>query len=101
MNDTWEQPVARDDQPPDREDPRIGPGICGITYVGGTGLEWVCIKAPHDPEYRRRSTDAHHQGYVSGTNSHPERPPGVQAPPADRHYFVPRWPNRKADDGTD
>jgi len=76
------------------EDPRIGPGICGVTTQVGR-FEFICIHQPHDREYRRRSTDAHHQGHVTGTGAHPERPYGVQAPPADRHYFVRRWPNRE------
>jgi hypothetical protein len=75
------------------EDPRIRPGICGTTYTGGTGLEWICIKDPHDTEYRRHSVSDRHVA-VSRTGAHPERPDGIQAPAADRHYFVRRWPNR-------
>lgn len=81
-------------------DPRVDPGICGIvathTAAGARlAIERICIRPPHDQEYRRRSTDPGRSPYVSGTSAHPERPDGVQSPPAERHYFVARWPNRE------
>ena len=86
--------MITDDELAEHPDPRVLPGICGATRTTGA-VEWICIKEPHDQEYRRRSADRTHTGYVSGTGAHPERPDGVQAPPADRHYFVNRWPNRE------
>jgi hypothetical protein len=82
-----------------KPDPRTQrPEICRVTYVGGSGLEWVCIRPVHAPAYRRRSTDRTHQGEVSGTGAHPERFGPVSAAPADRHWFINRWPNREARD---
>lgn len=79
----------------DTPDPRTEePGICGISYVGATGIEWVCIAKVHDQGYKRKSTDPHHKGYAYGTGSHPERYFTLQAPPAERHYFVVRYPHR-------
>lgn len=70
---------------------------CGVTRVGGSGIEWVCIRPVHDKAYQRRKTDAHHHGYVTGTGAQPTpRTPGAipRAAPADRHYYVRKWPNR-------
>lgn len=84
----------------DEPDPRaLVDGICGAIDQGPLGIEWICVKPEHNPEYLRKSTDPRHVGYVRGTGAHPERPIGVQAPPADRHHFVNRWPNRKINYG--
>lgn len=67
----------------DLEDPRAkAHGICGHTIVGGLGIEWICIKQVHDREYWRK--DGRSAFYDKA---------------ADRHYFVPRWPNRSRGDG--
>lgn len=71
--------------------------ICGVTKVVG-GTEWICVRPPHSPVYRRRKGDRTHRvgDRVEGTGGHqngPER--AYSAPPADRHYYVNRWPNRK------
>lgn len=64
-------------------------GICGITFVGSTGIEWVCIAKPHDEGYRRKTRS----GEAFGTGSHPER--GIYgAPKSERHHMVNKWPNR-------
>lgn len=78
------------------EDPRVHENICGVTRIGATGIEWICIKEPHDKEYKRHSRP----GYSYGTGAHPEYAnPMVRAPQAERHYMVNRWPNRKQTDG--
>lgn len=65
------------------EDPRMGPDRCGVTTLGGTGLEWVCIKAPHGKVYTRNTpSPGHHRG-----------DPIYSAAGADAHYFVRRYPN--------
>jgi hypothetical protein len=62
-------------------DPRIKEtGICGITCIGGSGIEWVCIRQVHAKVYNR-----HKNGAPIYDNNRR----------ADQHYFVPRWPNRK------
>src|SRR5262245_22453792 len=67
------------------------PDRCGATQIVN-GKEWVCIRKVHDREYRRHHTDANHPNpEAHGTGAHPERMQS-QAPPADRHYFVRRWP---------
>jgi hypothetical protein len=52
-------------------------GICRAMTIGGTGIEWVCIKLVHAPD----------DGKIYGARR------GV-IPTADRHYYVPRYPNR-------
>lgn len=60
-------------------------GICGITTIGGTGIEWICIKKVHDTAYVRRSSDmTHRRGSLVFNNN----------PRSEQHYFVRRWPNR-------
>lgn len=84
-------------KPDPRTVPTAGrPEICGVTKMGATGIEWVCVRKVHDRAYRRRSTDSTHQGEVSGTGAHPERFGPASAAPADRHYYVNRWPNRES-----
>lgn len=73
-------------------------GLCHATYIGDTGIEWVCIAKVHNPAYVRKTGDrTHRKGeVVRGTGGHqpgPER--GFSAPQADRHYYVERWPNRQ------
>lgn len=67
-------------------DPRTeAPGICGVTYIGGTGLEWICIRPVHSKTYQRNNGDrTHNKGdliYQDG---------GA----ADQHYMVTRWKYR-------
>jgi hypothetical protein len=61
------------------------PGICGVTTIGGTGIEWVCVRSVHAKVYQRRTGDrTHHRGepiYQDGGK-------------ADQHVFVPRYPGR-------
>lgn len=71
--------------------------ICGVTQVTN-GKEWVCVRPPHSPVYRRRKSDKTHKAgdTVEGTGGHQDGPKrGYSAPPADRHYYVNRWPNRE------
>ena len=69
-----------------QEDPRVANEICGIGFIGPTGIEWICIKKPHDILYFRRKGDENHRRGDPIYSSNP----GV-----DRHYMVNRWPNRK------
>lgn len=68
------------------EDPRAQrEGICGVTTMGATGIEWICIKPAHAKIYTRRSGDrTHKKGEVIFSDS----------PQADQHYFVNRYPYR-------
>lgn len=64
--------------------------ICGATAPGpGDPQYWICVLAPHNPGYTRKSGDRRHQPgtTVYGTNSHPERDGFAAVPPADRHWF--------------
>lgn len=74
------------------------PKICGATAPGPGGVPdyWICVDPPHNPGYTRRTGDRRHQKgtEVRGTNSHPERTGSAAYPPADRHYFKRKWPNR-------
>lgn len=68
------------------EDLRIVKDICGVGHIGPTGIEWICIKKPHDTVYFRKSSDrSHHRGDPVFSNN-----AGVG-----RHYMVNRWPNRE------
>jgi hypothetical protein len=74
--------------------------ICRATFIGATGIEWVCINQPHNPGYERKASDYRHQrgAIVKGTGGHQDGPMrGFSAPLADRHHYVNRWPNRKTD----
>lgn len=63
-------------------------GICGVTTVGGTGIEWVCIRQVHGAVYTRNRGDRNHRkGDVIYSTT----------PNSERHYYVPKWPNRKKD----
>jgi hypothetical protein len=62
-------------------DPRAkGTGICGVTRIGGTGIEWVCIRQVHAKVYNRHKNGA---------------PIYNDNPKTEQHYFVPKWPHRK------
>lgn len=66
-------------KPEDIPDPRtLVPGICGVTSVGGLGIEWICIKKVHAKIYHNRKG-----GIIYDNNKN-----------ADRHYMVNRYPNR-------
>lgn len=54
--------------------------ICGVTIIGSTGIEWICINKPHSIEYVR-----HSKGTFFETNN----------PVRERHYMVNRWPYRE------
>lgn len=58
-------------------DPRVKPGVCGITVKTGA-VEWVCIARPHDTEHQR-SRQPSALGYAAKS---------------ERHYFVNRYPGR-------
>ena len=60
-------------------------GICGVTFIGGSGIEWICIEKVHAEIYYRKSSDRTHR---KGALIYSE---GFRA---DQHYFVNRWPNR-------
>lgn len=66
--------------------------ICGVTFIGSTGVEWICVKQVHNPEYTRNRPGRSGTRKVNGTGGWEDR--GIVAP-ADKHYFVNRWPNRK------
>lgn len=68
------------------EDPRAKKsGICGVTTVGGSGIEWICVNPVHGETYMRKSSDRHHRkGELIFSNN----------PKADQHFMVRRWPNR-------
>lgn len=53
--------------------------ICGIVRIGGTGIEWVCIRGVH-----AKWADRHRPAVDSRGN--PAQ--------AERHYMVRRYPNR-------
>jgi hypothetical protein len=67
-------------------DPRIKEGICGVTEIGATGIERICIAAPHAKVYIRKTSG---KGYTKGDLIFSE------SPKTDQHYFVTRWPNRQ------
>lgn len=83
------------------ENPRAKGEKCRAIYIGGTGIEWICIREPHNKGYKRRTGDlTHRRGeIVYGTGAHLDGPDrGGRAATADQHYFVNRWPNRKRED---
>lgn len=59
---------------------------CGVTQVGGTGIEWVCIRPVHAKVYTRR-------------RGRKGEPIFNANPSADQHYMVPRYPGRGAHPG--
>jgi hypothetical protein len=60
-------------------DPRADKGnLCGVSFIGSTGIEWICIKPVHAKLRKRKN------GRVE-LESNPE---------VDRHYYVNKWPNR-------
>lgn len=68
------------------EDPRVTGDICGVTQIGASGIEWICIKATHGKIYIRKTpSHRHHRGEMIFSNN----------PQVDAHYFVNRWPNRR------
>lgn len=68
------------------EDPRIKvPGICGVTIMGASGIEWICIRKVHQIVYHRRVSDRSH---TRGDMVFAENPNSAF------HYVVPRWPGR-------
>lgn len=69
------------------EDPRAKEkGICGVTFIGSTGIEWICVKKVHAKVYTRNTSG---YGYRKGD------PIFSSSRTADSHYFVNRWPNRE------
>jgi hypothetical protein len=54
-------------------------GICGVVIQSGE-IEWICVKSVHAAIYQGRS------GKLIFSNN----------PSSDRHFFVNRYPNRKA-----
>ena len=63
------------------EDERVKPGICGVTRLGGTGIEWICVRPVHAKVYKRKD------GRTFFSENYT----------ADQHYFVRRYPNRSID----
>lgn len=63
--------------------------ICGYTRTGPTGIEWICIKEPHDKVYRRHSKGR--RGELIFSNN----------PSTEHHHMVNRWPNRKKENDYD
>lgn len=68
--------------PPEEGNPRQ----CGVVRIGGTGLEWVCVREVHAKVYIRHRTGA--PIFPSG------RQPDGRPVQADRHLFVRRYPDR-------
>lgn len=52
--------------------------ICGVTWIGGTGIEWICINPVHDKVYKTKRGE-----YTPSTS-----------PKVHQHYMVPRYPMR-------
>lgn len=71
-------------------------GLCRVSFIGATGIEWICIREAHNPVYIRKKGDRKHRkgAEVSGTGSHLTRWNSPQHAPADRHLFVNRYPYR-------
>jgi hypothetical protein len=59
--------------------------ICGLTKIGASGIEWICINPPHDKDYIRRSGDKTHYRGTYKPSSNPK---------TDQHYWVNRYPYR-------
>lgn len=67
------------------QDPRTQvEGICGVTRIVHS-IEWVCIRKVHAKVYVRKST---RRGEPIFTD-----------PQAEKHFMVPKWPNREHDGG--
>lgn len=68
-------------------DKRIREDICGVEFTGVTGIVWICIKAPHAKIYQRHKPRGGENGLIFSEHG------------ADRHHYVPKWPNREEQDG--
>lgn len=71
--------------------------ICGFIRFSD-GFEWICVKKPHDPAYKRKKSDRRHRkgDVVHGTGSQVAGPNrDGRAPASEQHYFITRWPYRK------
>lgn len=69
------------------EDDRVKrEGICGVTRIGPSGIEWICVKQVHGKVYERKTSG---RTYKKGDPIFSESMSNFQ------HYFVNRWPNRK------
>lgn len=63
------------------QDPRAErTGTCGVTTIGGTGIEWICIKKVHAKWEDRHRAPVDSRGNPAQS---------------ERHYFVRRYPNRQ------
>lgn len=63
-----------------RQDHRVTEDICGVTQIGASGIEWICVMPFHGKVVK--------QGKVI-----------VERVPAESgHHFINRWPNRKGTD---
>lgn len=70
----------------DTPDPRVEKeGICGVTFTGSTGIEWVCVKDTHQKIYPDKR-----YGFRLQDN-----------PSVHRHYFVNKWPHRPTNSGVE
>ena len=64
------------------EDERAqGEDLCRVTEIGGTGIEWICIKKVHSKQYKRKGR----YGVTWSLGS-------------EHHYFVRRYPDRDKND---
>ena len=59
-------------------------GICKVSYVGPTGIVWVCVKKVHAKVYYRGKRSKRAGEMIFENN------PGV-----DKHYFVNKYPRGK------
>lgn len=78
--------MISDDELAEHPDPRVDPGICGVVIthtIAGVPLaiERICIRPPHDT--------------ATNKNRGPSSRDGLY-PESERHYAVPRWPNRES-----
>lgn len=77
--------MITDDELAEHPDPRVDPCICGIvvthTITGSPlAIPRICIAAPHDPQAKNGNRGPNRDGLY---------------PKSERHYLVPRWPNRE------
>lgn len=81
----------------DYENPKLNKeGLCRATFIGATGIEWICAREEHNKGYVRKKGDRKHRrgSVVYGTGSQATRWNSPQPAPSDRHIYVNRYPFR-------
>lgn len=63
-----------------------------MTVVGGTGMEWVCVRPVHAKVYQRRSSDRTHK---KGDPVYSDNKA------ANAHHFRRKYPNRDVQEEAD